>query len=274
MPELPEVEITCRKLVPLLEGRRFLNFWTDWPRGLRVSSALHVKKDITGKSVEKIERLGKAIMLHLSRGRALAFHQKMSGKVMVLPPRVESRHIHFRFLLSGGKELVLKDPRKFGRVWYGPAAEVLADAYFRSLGLDALTMSLPGFTKALFRRRGMIKPFLLRQDVVAGIGNIVADEALWYAGLHPRRGVHTLSAREVKQLYRSLKKVLRASIRLGGSTMRDWLHPDAKRGGYFAARAVYRRKGEKCARCAGLILRMVVGSRGTFVCISCQPEPS
>ncbi len=274
MPELPEVEIACRKLRPLLGGKRFLRFWTDWPRGLRISSAPEVKKDIPGKRIEKVERLGKAIVLHLSHERVLALHQKMSGKVLIVPQGTKDTHIHFRFALSGDKELVLHDVRKFGVVWYGREDEVKKESYFASLGKDALGVSFGEFKKLMESKKGMLKSLLLRQDVFSGVGNIIADETLWRARLHPKRRAEYLNAAEIKILWRSLRFVLNRSIKLGGSTMRDWLHPDAARGGYFTARAVYRRKGERCPRCAGVITRIVVASRGTFICASCQPDPN
>lgn len=270
MPELPEVEIACRKLGPLLEGKRFLHFWTDWPRGLRVFSTGQVERDITGRRIEKVERLGKAIVLALSGGRVLAFHQKMSGKVLVVPQGMKDKHIHFRFALFGSKELVLHDVRKFGVVWYGPAGEVKKEPYFASLGKDALGISFGEFKKLMESKKGMLKSLLLRQDIFSGIGNIIADESLWKAGLHPKRRAESLSVSEIKTLWKSLQSVLNRSIRLGGSTMRDWLQPDSAPGGYFQKRLVYGRKGKMCLRCKEIISRTVLASRGTFICGHCQ----
>lgn len=270
MPELPEVEVTTRKLTPLLKGKRLLGFFSDWPKAVRVSSPLYVARDIKGRKILSLARRGKAILIRLSGGRLLALHQKMSGKVLVLARGAKDRHIHHRFSLSGGKELVLHDIRKFGRVWYGTEDAVLRDPFFAKLGREPLELFFGGFKELLLRHRGMIKPLLLRQDVFAGIGNIVADESLYKARLHPRRRTETLTAAEARRLYDALRFILKKSIALGGSTMRDWRHPDLSPGGYFASRLVYRRAGERCKRCGAVIRRIVVGSRGTHLCPKCQ----
>lgn len=257
-----------------------MGFWTDWPHGLRISSATQIARDIKGRTVRKIYRLGKAILIELSRlprdssgqagGRTLSFHQRMSGKILLVPRGIKDKHIHFRFSLSDGKDLILHDIRKFGVVWYGKTPEVLGDEYFLKLGHDPLRISFEDLKNSLKMHSGMIKPLLLRQDILSGVGNIVADESLWKAKIHPRRKVETLAGSELENLYLAIHFVLKKSIRLGGTTMRDWLHPDKTEGRYFAKRLVYERKNEKCRRCKTIIKRTVVGSRGTFICESCQ----
>ncbi|MDP3947855.1 MAG: bifunctional DNA-formamidopyrimidine glycosylase/DNA-(apurinic or apyrimidinic site) lyase [bacterium] len=278
MPELPEAEITTQKLKPLLLGKRFLGFWTNWPRGVAVSKPAAITRDIKGRKVLSLARRGKAILVRLSGGRMLALHQKMSGKVLVLLKGTKDKHIHHRFPLSpstgsgqeGGKELVLHDIRKFGRVWYGKEADVLRDPFFAKLGREPLELSFVRFGELFLRHKGMVKPLLLRQDVFAGIGNIVADESLWRAKVHPCRRIETLTEPEVRRVYDAIRFILKKSIALGGSTMRDWRHPDLSSGGYYPGRYVYNRRGERCKRCGTTILRIVVGSRGTYICPKCQ----
>jgi formamidopyrimidine-DNA glycosylase len=270
MPELPEVEVTTRKLRPLLKGKRILGFWTDWPKGMNVPGGISVLSDIKGRKIKSLKRRGKTILIYLSGGRLLAFHQKMSGKVLVLPQNFKDKHIHFRFKLRGGKELVLHDVRKFGRVWYGKETEVLAEKFFAKLGKEPLDISQGEFIKMVSWHKGMIKPLLLRQDIFSGIGNIVADESLWKAKIHPAAKIKELSQNELKRLFSAIQFVLKKSIRLGGSTMRDWLHPDGTQGKYYENRYVYARKDQPCPRCKTKIRKIIVGSRGTYFCPKCQ----
>ena len=218
----------------------------------------------------RLERRGKAILIYLSGDRILAFHQRMSGKLLITPLGFKDKHIRKRFRLSSGKDLVFHDVRKFGIIWYGPEERVLEDRYFVKLGSDALTVDFSRFRELLTKHRGMIKPLLLRQDVLAGVGNIVADEVLWKAKIHPRRKLATFAKKEFKNLYQAIRYIVSKSIRLGGTTMRDWLHPDSSEGRYYQARFVYQRAGEKCRRCSAIIKRIKVASRGTFICEKCQ----
>ncbi|MBI2609920.1 bifunctional DNA-formamidopyrimidine glycosylase/DNA-(apurinic or apyrimidinic site) lyase [Candidatus Giovannonibacteria bacterium] len=269
MPELPEVEITTRKLEPLLIGKRILNFWTDWPRGLKMSSAM---SNIRGLTIRKVFRRGKVIFLELSKGYLLAFHQRMSGKLLVVTKNIQDKHIHHRFDISKSRALIFHDVRKFGVVWFGKEKEILKDKFLSGLGHDPLTLSFKDFKKSLAPFKGAIKPLLLRQDVLSGIGNIIADESLWHARVYPKRRRENLSESELKKLYSSIRFVLRKSIRLGGTTMRDWLHPDNSKGRYYARRFVYKRAGEPCSHCGTLVKRIKIGSRGTFICEQCQSE--
>ncbi len=270
MPELPEVEITTRKLKTLIIGKRILNFWTDYPAAILSSNPKLIFRDILNRKIESIERRGKAILLFLGGKRILELNQKMSGKILVIPSGLIDKHIHHRFLISGGKEIVFHDIRKFGRIWYGKTSEVLADRFFVKLGCDPLNISFSEFQKLLTFGQGMIKPLLLRQDIFSGIGNIIADESLWKAKIHPKTFIDNLSSQDKNQLYKALKFIIRKSIKLGGSSMQDWLHPDGKLGGYYPKRYVYNRAGNPCKRCRTLIEKIFLNSRGTFFCPKCQ----
>ncbi|MDP3934844.1 MAG: DNA-formamidopyrimidine glycosylase [Candidatus Giovannonibacteria bacterium] len=256
MPELPEVEITTRKLKTLILGKRILNF---------------------NRKILNIERKGKAILIYLSGGKILGFHQRMSGKLLVVGrARLsdgqgrDDKHIRKRFKLSDGRDLVFHDVRKFGVIWYGTAKKVLKDNYFKTLGEDALTAGLQSIKNILLNRKGKIKAFLLNQKNLAGIGNIMADEILWKAKIHPEREIKTLRYIEVKRLWKALKFILKKSIKLGGSTMRDWLHPGGEKGGYFKKRYVYGREGQKCFRCRAKISRKKIAGRSSYFCPRCQ----
>ena len=282
MPELPEVEITTRKLKPLIVGKRILNFGE--------------------RKILDVERRGKAILIHLSGDKILGFHQRMSGKLLVVRRGWKDKHTRRVFRLSDGRDLVFHDVRKFGVVWYGSPEKVFSDQYFRTLGKDALTVKLQGLKELLkphplppllpkergkrntyslsLRRRGRaaqgevkkgkIKSFLLNQKNIAGVGNIMADEILWHARIHPKREVRSLREWEVRSLWKSLKFILNRSIKMGGSTMRDWLRPDSTSGGYFEKRFVYGREGEKCFRCKFIIFRKKIAGRSSYFCAKCQ----
>ncbi|KKS96531.1 DNA-formamidopyrimidine glycosylase [Candidatus Giovannonibacteria bacterium RIFCSPLOWO2_01_FULL_43_160] len=257
MPELPEVETTVRKLRKLILGKRIL-------------PARQQGRDFGGRKILKIERRGKAILIWLSGGKILGFHQRMTGKLLIVPRGFKDRHIRRRFELSSGKDLIFHDVRKFGVVWYGPAKNVLGDNYFKSLGLDALLVSSAEFKRLFGTKRVKIKPLLLNQKNLAGVGNIMADEILWHAKIHPERNITTLRYIEVKKLYKSTKFILNKSIKMGGSTMRDWLHPGGEKGGYFEKRFIYGREGQKCFRCGAKILRKKIASRSSYFCPKCQ----
>lgn len=279
MPELPEAEIATRELRTLLVGKKVLGFWTDLPKAILFSKHAQISRDVKNRKIKLIERRGKAILLWLSAlggrkkdgGKLLALHQKMSGRLLVLAQGIRDKHIHHRFLLSGGKELAFHDVRKFGRIWYGREDEVLRERFFAKLGQDPLALSVEEFVKILSQRKGGIKSILLRQDVFAGIGNIVADESLWKAKIHPSNQVQNLRELEKRRLFAAIKFVIERSIKLGGSSARDWLRTDGSQGGYYERRYVYQRESSVCSRCRkGIIKRIVVGARGTHFCPKCQ----
>lgn len=296
MPELPEVEITKLKLAPLLRGRRVLYFWTDWPRGLRTYSAKRVADsvkwmaaDIRGRRIVGIERRGKVLFFRLSPRpgsgqagrppRIMAVHLRMSGRMEVaedakgtkeIKGAKENRWTHFRWQLSGGRELRLVDPRKFGVVWYGDPRAIGGDPYLSRIGDDARGLPRARFLELLAGRRGMVKPALLRQDAIAGIGNILADESLWRAGIHPRAALADLTDPSLLRLHYGLQETIRAVLASGGTSLRDFRHPDGRAGRYQERRLVYGRAGTPCPRCRTGLKRLVVGGRGTTICPKCQ----
>ena len=278
MPELPEAEITKRKLEPLLKGKRILFVGGSLGKGGNL-----------WKKISGVERRGKAILIWLEpklgveASYLLAFHMRMSGKLLMVNRNHHDKYIRRRFQLSDGKDLAFHDVRRFGVVWYGKAKKVLQDNYFKTLGEDALAISLEGLKKLLNAKsitplipltlRGTkIKSFLLNQKNIAGIGNICADEILWKAKIHPERKISDLNDNEIKTLWSSLRAVLLLSIKLGGSSMRDWFHPDGDSGGYFEKRAVYGRAGKKSFFFKRLIYKNKVAGRGTYFCKVCQKK--
>lgn len=282
MPELPEAEITRRNLKPLL-GKKIAGFWSNWPRALRITASRRkINSDIKGRVILDIRRHGKAIFLGLSSKepkshnteRLLVFHQRMSGSLLIKPKtqimQGKTAHIHAKIFFEDESELWFEDPRKFGVIWYGKLEEVRAEKYIASLGPDALKINFEEFLSRFRKHKGIIKPVLLRQDVLAGIGNIVADESLWRSKIHPRTPVARLPDSKLRKLFQSVKKVLETSIKAKGTTLRNWKGPDSERGGFQKYLKVYGRKNSRCYRCRSLILRLVVANRGTWICPECQ----
>lgn len=303
MPELAEVEISRQKLLPLVRGRRMLDFWTDWPRGFRVADSVkRIADSMRGRKTLDVARRGKVLFFKLSGKpeRMLAIHLRMSGRLEVahssasakrerlrmrhpeprvrsgrgIPPQeqVAETWVHFRWRLSGNRELRFIDPRKFGLVWYGSPEELARDPYLGRLGADVRSLTPQRFLVVLSSGAGMVKPFLLRQDKFSGIGNIIADESLWRAGIHPETRIANLDARTVNALHRSIQHTIRAMLASGGTSIRTWRHPDGAAGRFQERRLVYGKAGKPCRRCKAKLIRIVVGGRGTTICPQCQRE--
>jgi formamidopyrimidine-DNA glycosylase len=275
MPELPEVEITRMKLLPII-GKVIANFWTDLSSKLITSlSVKELQKDIKDYSVGKLTRNGKVLFLHLKNSnkpsKILAFHQRMSGRFKIIK-RIEipTKHTRVAITFSDKSELHFIDPRKFGVVWYGTEKELMKNQYLQNLGPDALDIPLETFITQVKQFSGMVKPILLHQDIIAGIGNIVVDETLWASKIHPKTRLSTLTKTQLKSIHSALQQVLKASIKAKGSTLRDWKHPDEEKGTFVNYMNVYGKKGEKCTRCKTTIIRTIVGNRGTWICTKCQ----
>ncbi|MEK7566693.1 MAG: bifunctional DNA-formamidopyrimidine glycosylase/DNA-(apurinic or apyrimidinic site) lyase [Patescibacteria group bacterium] len=273
MPELPEVEITARKLKEnKLTGSKIAYFKFLSPKQFRSHINIRaVKKDVSGRKIGRIWRHGKVIFLDLSGkpGRTMAIHLRMSGRLSMVSKN-EPLESGTRFVmgLKDGREIRFKDPRRFGIIWYDSPEKLFKDKYLSSLGPDMLGISYTEFKKRLLYRKGAVKAVLLRQDVFAGIGNIIADEALWEAKTHPRSGVQYLDDKQIKTLYNSISRVIRHILKAGGTSMRDWSHPDRDSGAYQNEFRIYRQKN--CPRCGSRSLKIVVAGRSSNICPKCQ----
>lgn len=276
MPELPEVEITMQKLTPLVGGRRILAFATDWPKGFKTENReQRTGSSVVGRKILGVERRGKVLFFKLSGKpeRRLAVRLGMSGRLIVAAT-AEPRGpwVWARWTFDNGTELRFVDPRKFGIIWYGDHATFTRDGYLGRLGPDAAGISRDVFVRAFAGRRAMIKTLLLRQDLVAGIGNILADEALWRAKVNPETVAARMPPPRLAALHRALAATIRESIAAGGSTLRDWGHPDGTRGAFRKQHRVYGRAGLPCPRCRAALRRIMVAGRGTTICPACQPR--
>ncbi|MCB0352034.1 MAG: bifunctional DNA-formamidopyrimidine glycosylase/DNA-(apurinic or apyrimidinic site) lyase [Bdellovibrionales bacterium] len=267
MPELPEVESLAKELRRTLLGARIQRAWFDWPRTIAGVAPNKFASAVSRQTILDVSRRGKYIVFSLQRekkGASLIFHLRMSGRMFLAKESVEpEKHDRFRFFLDDRRVLFFRDPRKFGRVYFVSHEEEV----LHSLGPEPLSkeFSLDHLARILSRSKMRIKPLLLNQRFVAGLGNIYVDEALWRACLHPERRASSLSKTEVAQLRDAVRSTIREAIKKKGTDFGDGVVP----GGKFSPQA-YGRTGEPCHRCESAIERIVVAQRGTHFCPRCQ----
>ncbi len=261
MPELPEVETIARTLAPRIVGRRIAS--------ARFASRFVMREDperaaarLRGRTVIALRRYGKFLSLELDAGVVLAIHLGMTGKL--LWNGEAGPHTRAVFDLDGAR-LVYDDIRQFGRI---EVSECLP-ARIARLGPEPLAISEAEFLDRL-KGRGRIKPLLLNQAFLRGMGNIYVDEALFRARIHPRALAARLGRERARRLHRAIAEVLTAAIESGGSSISDYVDAEGRKGGFQAQHRVYGREGEPCVVCGTPIQRMVVAQRGTHYCPKCQ----
>lgn len=280
MPELPEVETVCRGIAPHLTGARIVDFVAR--RGdLRSRLPDRLAARVAGRTVCAVRRRAKYILIDLAPAppapaETLVVHLGMSGRLIVRDPdgSAPGRHEHIAFATDRGKEIRFSDPRRFGMVDLIDTAALDAAPRFAALGPEPLSeaFSAASLAAALAGSRTSIKVALLDQHRVAGIGNIYACEALFLAGLSPRRSAHTVQGDRAGRLAAAIRTVLERSIADGGSTLRDHVQPGGELG-YFQTRFnVYDRAGTTCPTpgCGQAVRRIVQAGRSTFYCTRCQ----
>ena len=271
MPELPEVETIVSELRAHVQGQTILDAHVDWARIIA-----HPAEDIErfcagvrGRQIIRLWRRGKFALLDLSGDRHLIIHLRMSGRLL-LAPGGKPEHLRVLLNLSEGRRLYFYNQRKFGRVWLVDDPETVVG----DLGPEPLSQE---FTPDLFlalmrRRRGMLKPLLLNQRFLAGLGNIYVDESLFRARLHPQRTADTLNEADIHRLYEAIRGVLGEALRHHGTTFDGiFVRPQGEEGRQQEGLCVYGQKGQPCVRCDTHIQRIVVGGRGTHFCPHCQP---
>ena len=267
MPELPEVETTVRGLARVLKGHRIANVEGRRP-DLRRALPVDLGQRLTGARVTGLGRRAKYGLIDTDRGDTLVFHLGMSGRWRVDPSEIE-KHDHFIIETDEGRRVALNDPRRFGSLDLMHTGELDEWPPFKALGPEPLDLDARELKRRLEGRTAAIKLLLLDQRIVAGLGNIYVCEALYRAGIHPRRASGSISLNRLKRLVPAIHDVLAEAIEAGGSTLRDFASPDGELG-YFSERfAVYDREGQPCA-CGGSVKRIVQGGRSTFYCTACQ----
>jgi formamidopyrimidine-DNA glycosylase len=287
MPELPEVETVKLGLNRLLPGREVAAVQFDWPKSFPNAEA-DVETFLVGAEVVQVRRRAKVLIIDLSTKYSLVIHLKMTGQLVFrgeaeafgaghpngslvgeLPDR--STRVTLEFI--DGSKLYFNDQRKFGWMRLLPTVEIENLDFFQKVGPEPLSKDFgwQQFRERLLRRKNTnIKAALLDQTVIAGVGNIYADESLWGAMIHPGSRVAALSDEQFKTLYEELVMVLELSIEKGGSTDKNYVDAEGKRGSYLTFARVFRREGQTCPRCGTVVVKTRVAGRGTHFCPHCQ----
>ncbi len=281
MPELPEVETIVRGLEKKVQGRTFLNIWTDSKKLFKNISFEEFVKKIKGKKILKIKRRGKNILFELSNNLVLLIHQKITGHLLLgrwekknniwvsdkfIKDKV-NQSIRVMFLLDNDTQMALSDLRKFAKIELRDKNDL--EKELELLGPEPLEINYDDFEKLFLKKKGVIKQVLMDQKFIVGIGNIYASDILWEAKIDPKRKVETLNKEDLKKIYLAMINILKESIKLKGDSFSDFRTVSGKRGGYSQVARVYGKEGEKC-KCGGIIKRIKQGGRSTFFCPQCQ----
>jgi formamidopyrimidine-DNA glycosylase len=269
MPELPEVETIARGLARRLSGDVIESIWLgSKPEPLK-SPAAEIAAALQAKRISTVRRAGKHIVFDLESTRGVSspaqwiVHLGMTGSLLVCAPGLElEKHTHAVVQLASGRELRFVDPRRFGRL------SVIEK--FEAPGAEPLQIDLDDFAVLFHGRKTPIKSALLNQSLLSGVGNIYADEALFRARIRPRRRAASLTCDELRRLHNALKRVLKEAIRLGGSSVSDYVDADGAEGFFQLKHRVYGREGERCLVCKTPIKRIVIAGRSSHYCPRCQ----
>jgi formamidopyrimidine-DNA glycosylase len=290
MPELPEVEVTRRRIAPVLIGRTLARVRTTKPSYFFITPPERLRRSLEGRTVKALARRGKYLLAELEGGAHLLLHLGMTGQLFSsdatsvrllsaatrasLAPEAQLRfepdaHTHLRLgFADDGPDVFFRDVRKFGKVQLlapGETSERIA-----RLGVDALELTGETLFAATRGRAVAVKSLLLDQSVIAGAGNIYADEALFLAGVRPTRRARRVTRAESARIAEALRVVLLRAIETGGSSISDYVAPDGSDGAYQDERRVYAREGEACQQCGTKIQRIVIGQRSAHYCAECQ----
>jgi len=278
VPELPEVETIRRQLAPLLEGRRLERMEVLDARWCEPAAPSALEDAVRGRTIERLGRRGKYVIVSLADDVHLAMHLRMTGNLLLThaadpdPP-----YLRVRMVLGpdGEKEVLFTDVRRFGTGVVLMGSDALAEFFASRLGVEPLS---PDFTAEALRalvkgRRAPVKSFLLTQERIAGVGNIYADEALWRARIHPLRPVGTLKRPQIAALRDAVVETLNEGIDAKGASIDDFRHADGARGSFQERFLVHTREREPCLRCGTPIAKLRAAGRGTYVCPKCQPRP-
>jgi formamidopyrimidine-DNA glycosylase len=284
MPELPEVETVARDLRGLVVGARIMGVRVSWLKTLRSQDPEAFARAVVGREIVGTSRRAKLVVLELDNDAAITIHLKMTGQLFVVRAgAMEDPYIRLVLEFADGRELWFRDIRKFGRVGVAGRSATTGDLEgelgggkgFKGFGPEPLDTAFTArvFRKRIRARKGRLKPLLLDQGFVAGVGNIYADEALWAARLHPLRSAASLRPADEGRLYRELRRILAEAVERRGSSVDDYTAPEGD-GSMQEELLVYQRAGEPCVRCGRPIRRIVIGARSTHFCSWCQRLPA
>ncbi|EKD46781.1 MAG: hypothetical protein ACD_67C00065G0002 [uncultured bacterium] len=273
MPELPEVQTIINDL-QILTGDSFTGFWSDFEKAIKTKK---FEKEICGKRIFSVQRLGKLILLNLNDGKSIAIHLKMTGKLLLVESRklkVESdkeKHLHHIFYLKKHGSLEFHDVRKFATISLldkNDLAEIK-----KNYGIDPIdaVFSASDLSSILEKRKNKpIKSILMDNSVILGIGNIYASEILSVAHISPLRLGNSLDKNELKCLHESILKTLKKAIKLRGTSVSDYRDSSGEKGSFQNELKVYKKHGQKCESCDTIIAKVIIGQRSTFYCPKCQ----
>lgn len=290
MPELPEVEVTRRRIEPIWVGRKIARLQTTADSYFFITPTEKLRRAVKGRAIDRVVRHGKYLVAELDDGARLLVHLGMTGQLFAdgatslrllsatarasLAPEEQRRfepdqhtHLWFQFV-DGGPAVFMRDVRKFGKVMWLAAGE--SHERLDRLGPDALGVTGDALFGVSRGRKTSIKAVLLDQSAIAGVGNIYADEALFAAGVRPGRRAARVTRAEASAIAQEIRRVLARSIETGGSSISDYVAPDGSDGAYQDERRVYARAGEPCYRCGVAIKKKLVAQRGTHYCPGCQ----
>lgn len=262
MPELPEVETVRRQILPIVSGRTIVSVEAKDFRNIKKIPFKKFKQLVAGDRIINIERRAKYLLFKMKSGRYMVIHLGMAGRVLLRP----DKYVKITFNLSGGRKMYFSDTRLFGKIW-------LYDKYPElHLGPEPLEKSftLKKFKELVKTKKGNVKIILMDQKFIAGIGNIYAAEALFLAGIHPKRRMEGLNVEEVGKLYNGIKKALKSGIAHKGTSVTDFVGAIGQEGKNQDYLYVYGRKGEPCKSCEGRVEKITLGQRGTYFCPKCQ----
>jgi formamidopyrimidine-DNA glycosylase len=275
MPELPEVETVRKSLEPYLLGKAIRDVEFLWSGVTEPQSNAYFKKFTVGQKILKLTRVGKYMFWQLSNGYQIVVHLRMTGQFLAdLSHAKTISHERLRFKLSSGKEIHYFDQRKFGRLWVTDDLKKIQGSQVAELGLDALdpALTVSVYIKLLRAQNRQMKALLLDQTVIAGLGNIYVDEALYLAKIHPLSLSAVVPEENLKELFKAMRKVLNQSLAYQGTTFRDYRTARGEEGGFFSRLHVYGRQNQPCHRCGAIIRKIKVVQRGTHVCVGCQEK--
>jgi formamidopyrimidine-DNA glycosylase len=269
MPELPEVETIKKEILPHVLNRTIKSAEIFWDKMIKKPAVPDFKAHVAGRKITDVTRRGKYLFFHLDSGEKLLMHMKMTGSLMVNPE--DTKFTRAVLHLDKGVDVHFRDPRKFGMMWLEKDEKSIRS----KLGPEPLDDDFTVATLAqIFKKRtAPVKPVLLDQALIAGIGNMYADEALFESKIHPERPAQSLKPAEVKRLYDAIRLVLNKALKLGGASVRNYVRPDGAPGTAHDEFNVAHGTGKNCPRCGTLIKRIVVRGRGTYLCPKCQPSP-
>ena len=278
MPELPEVEVICQGLKPHIIGKYIQNIYCSGKQLRTTLDCEEMRRELRGQQIVSLSRRAKYMILRMKNGATLILHLGMTGNMGIFKQETAlKKHDHICWLLDNEQEMRFNDTRRFGAVHLLPAenAKQLEKTFFSAIGPEpfARGCNTAYLLKRSAKRSQAVKSFIMDSHVIAGIGNIYANEALFRAAIHPARSASTLSEKEWKRLLTVIRKTLKHAIRCGGSSISDFINASGE-GGYFQMNfQIYGKTGEACTVCGERIEKTVLGGRASFFCPICQAEP-